>query len=129
MLYAVPLPPFGVPGYLLIVAFDSLEVVLPAFPSSAAYDPGFAGFLAVVAAVAAVYGSAARSRGTRDGWQVGVGAGLATGGAVGLVLGVGVFTANARGDYAPLLLVMGTSLAHLWAGRSLALVRLGRRSA
>jgi hypothetical protein len=116
LLYAVPLPPLGVLGYLLVVAFDALEPILPTFPSSAAYNAGFAGFLAVVAAVAAVYESAARSRtgtGARDGWRVGAGSGLATVGAVGFLLGVGVFAANARGDYAPFVLVTGTSLALL----------------
>lgn len=129
LLYAVPLPPFGVPGYLLIVAFDWLEAILPTFPSSSAYDAAFGGFLVALAAAAAVGGSAARSRGARDGWRVGAGSGLATVGAVGAVLAVGVFAANARGDYGPFLLVTGTSLALLAGGRVLAFGRLGRRSA
>ncbi|QZY00304.1 hypothetical protein [Halobaculum rubrum] len=129
LLYAVPLPPFGVPGYLLVVAFDWLEPVLPTFPTSGAYDAAFAGFLAALATVAAIGGSAARSRGARDGWHVGAGSGLATVGVVGAVLAVGVFAANARGDYVPFLLVTGTSLALLAGGRVLAFGRLGRRSA
>jgi len=129
LLYAVPLPPFGVPGYLLVVAFDRFEAVLTTVPSSAAYDAAFGGFLAALAVVAALGGSAARSRGARDDWRVGAGSGLAIVGAVGAVLAVGVFAAAAGGDYVPFLLVTGTSLALLAGGRVLAFGRLGRRSA
>lgn len=127
LLYAIPVPPFGVPGYLLIVAFDWLEPVLPSFASSAAYDAGFAGFLGVLAVLAAVAASWARSRGVPGGWRVGVAAGCWTVGAVGLALASGVFVRYSRGDYVPLLLVVGTSLALVWVGRSLAVGRLGRR--
>ncbi|WP_348612548.1 hypothetical protein [Halobaculum rarum] len=127
LLYAIPVPPFGVPGYLLIVAFDQLEAVLPAFASAAAYDAAFAGFLAVLALLAALVASWARSHDSLGGWRVGVGAALAVVGAVGILVAAGVFARFAAGDYTPLLLVTGTAIALVAVGRSLALGRIGRR--
>lgn len=128
LLYAVPLPPFGVPGYLLLVAFDALEVVLPRFASSAAYDAAFAGFLAALSLVAALAASWTRSRGATAGRRVAAGAALAVVGVVGLLVAAGVFVPYAGGQYGPLLLVVGTGLALVAAGRYVALGRLGRRA-
>lgn len=132
LLYAVPFPPFGVPGYLLIVAFDALEPVLPPFATAAAYDAAFAGFLAALALVASAAASRARAQSPDTAGPSGVrtaaGAALAVVGAVGLVVAAVVFAPYVGGQYVPLLLVAGTGLALVAAGRYVALGRVGRRS-
>lgn len=120
LLYAVPLPPFAIPGYLMIVAFDALEAVLPAFPSSTAYDAAFATFLGVLALVSAVGASWARAHGAQEGWRPSVGGALATLGVLALVLAAGVFLRYAAGDFVPLLLVTGTGVALLVGGAAVA---------
>ncbi|WP_435064482.1 hypothetical protein [Halobaculum sp. EA56] len=127
LLYAVPFLPFAVPGYLLIVGFDALEATLPAFPSSAAYDAAFAGFLGVLAVLAALAASLARSADGVDGPRVAAGAALAVVGGLGLLVAAGVFAPRSGGQYGPLLLVVGASLALVLVGRYLAFGRLGRR--
>ncbi|MFC7069750.1 hypothetical protein [Halobaculum lipolyticum] len=129
LLYAVPLPPFGVPGYLLVVAFDRIEALVPALVAPVGFDAGFAGFLAVLAVVAAVGASWARARGATAGRSVAAGAAVTVVGVVGVCLALGVFLRFAAGDYAPLLLVGATSVLLLFGGRYLAVGRFGRRPA
>ncbi|WP_277553843.1 hypothetical protein [Halobaculum limi] len=116
LLYAVPLPPFGVPGYLLLVAFDALEVVLPTFTSATMYDAAFAAFCGSLAVAAAVVASWTRTRGASGRWRPGAGAALAVVGVVGLSVALGVFLVNAGVDYGPFLLVTGTAVVLLTAG-------------
>ncbi|MFC7136289.1 hypothetical protein ACFQRB_06460 [Halobaculum litoreum] len=113
----------------MVVAFDRLEQALPGAGSAAAYDAGFAAFLAALAVVAAFGASWARSRGAVAGRSVAAGAAVSVVGAVGAALSVGVFLPFAAGDYAPLLLVSATSVALLFGGRYLAVGRFGRRPA
>ncbi|GAA0211176.1 hypothetical protein [Halobaculum roseum] len=129
LLYAIPVPPFGVPGYLLIVAFDRLETVLPAFSSSTAYDAAFAGFLGTLAVVASLGASWSRSRGAAGGRSVAAGAAVTVVGVVGAALWSTVFLRFAGGDYTPLLVVGATTVLLLFAGRYLAVGRFGRRLA
>ncbi|MFC7097849.1 hypothetical protein [Halobaculum marinum] len=129
LLYAVPLPPFGVPGYLLIVAFDRLESLFPSLVAWVGFDPAFAGFLAALAVVAAIGASWARSRGATAGRSVAAGAAVTVVGVVGGALSLAVFLPFAGGDYAPLLLVSATSVLLLFGGRYLAIGRFGRRPA
>ena len=129
LLSAIPFPPFGVPGYLLIVAFDRLETVLPPFSSSTAYDAAFAGFLGTLAAVASIGSSWSRSRGAVGGHSVAAGAAVTVVGGVGAVLWSAIFLRFAGGDYAPLIVVGATTVLLLFAGRSLAVGRFGRRPA
>jgi len=129
LLYAIPFPPFGVPGYLLIVAFDRLEAVLPPFSTSTAYDVAFAGFLGTLAVVASLGSSWSRSRGAVGGRSVAAGAAVTVVGAVGAVLWSAVFLRFAGGDYAPLTVVGATTVLLLFAGRYLAVGRFGRRPA
>lgn len=114
--YGVQVQPLQIPGYLLLVGFDALEVVLPAFGSSAAYDLAFAAYLGVLAAVAAVGASAARARGAR-GPLVGVGAGLAAVGTLALLLGAAVYLPIGG---TPLAIVVGTGLVLALAGAGVA---------
>ncbi|QLG63721.1 hypothetical protein [Halorarum salinum] len=120
LLYAVPLPPFAIPGYLTIVAFDALEAVLPPFTSSAAYDAAFATFLGVLALLSALAASWTRAHGAPDGWRPGVAGAFATLGALALALAAGVFLRYAAGDFVPLLLVTGTGVALLVGGAAVA---------
>lgn len=115
-LYAVPVPPFAIPGYLLIVAFDVLEAVLPAFPSSAAYDAAFATFLGVLALLSALVASWARTRDALDGWRTGAGSALAVLGVLALVVGVGVLLQSGTVQVVPVLLITGTGLGLLLVG-------------
>lgn len=116
LLYAVPFPPFGVPGYLLVVAFDALEPLLPTVTSSAAYDAMFATFCGTLAVAAAGVASWTRSRGARGRWRPAVGAALGVVGVVALSVALGVFLLNAGVDYGPFLLVTGTAVALLGGG-------------
>lgn len=123
LLYGVPVPPFAIPGYLLVVAFDALEAVLPSFPSSTAYDAAFATFLAVLALLSALTASWARTHGAPGDLRPGAGGALATLGALALVLAAGVFLRYAAGDYTPLLLVTVIGIALLFGGAAVAFGR------
>ncbi|ESP87592.1 hypothetical protein [Candidatus Halobonum tyrrellensis] len=114
--YGVQFQPLQVPGYLLLVGFDAVEFVLPEFGSSTAYDLGFACYLGVLAALAAVGASAARARGA-TGPLVGVGAGLAAVGTLALLLGAVVYLPVGG---TPLAIVAGTGLVLALAGAGVA---------
>lgn len=123
LLYAVPLPPFAIPGYLMIVAFDALEAVLPSFPSSTAYDAAFATFLAVLALLSALTASWARTHGSLDGWRAGAGSALAVLGALALVIGVGLLLPSGNVQVVPLLIITVTGIALLLGGAAVAFGR------
>ena len=122
LFYAVPLPPFAIPGYLMIVAFDALEAVLPSFPSSTAYDAAFATFLAALALLSGLTASWARTRGSLDGWRSGAGSALAVLGTLALVVGVGILQSG-NVQVVPVLIVTGTGIALLLGGAAVAFGR------
>ncbi|QLG29561.1 hypothetical protein HUG10_17295 [Halorarum halophilum] len=123
LLYAVPVPPFAIPGYLMIVAFDALEAVLPSFPSSTAYDAAFAAFLAVLALLSALTASWARTHGSLGGWRAGASSALAVLGALALVVAAGLLLPSGNVQVVPVLIITGSGIGLLLGGAAVAFGR------
>lgn len=93
----VPFPPTQVPGYLLVVAYDLVEVAIPALTP---YWPvGFPAFLYLLAVVGAAVGRVVRDDG---GWPASVGTALLVVGGISLLFAslLGIPLAL-RGDVVP----------------------------
>ena len=99
LLFAVPLQPFQIPGYLLLVGFLPVEAVVEGADSGIRFYALFGLYLLALSVVGSAAATVFRRR-TRDprvaGWRFGVAGGLTVTGGIALLFGVRTLLSGAQ---------------------------------
>ena len=114
LLYAVPLQPFQIPGYLLLLGFLPVEAVVGEASAGVRFYALFGLYLLVLSVVGSVAATVFRQR-TRTAhvadWRFGVAGGLAVTSGIALLFGVRTLLNSAQ--LTPTLTVLATGLVLL----------------